>query len=119
MIASLAIFLVACARSPAAPRAATASSRPAEVPAAGVLTLATEEDMKEAAKFGADPLIQTAINDYLADPKRHWTLVAARPMDDYVLLWIAFPGIADGGIDLIYSKKEHRIGWEFKGGLRG
>lgn len=106
------------------PATTVAPYRPAEVPAEGVLTLATPADIARAPAFVSNPAIQKAIKDFIATdhlykPTDPWTLNAARPVGDYVLLWISFPKIADGGIDLIYSTKDHRIYWTFLGGIRG
>jgi hypothetical protein len=38
---------------------------------------------------------------------------------EYVLLWIAFPEICDGGIDLIFSVKDMEIVGTFLGGYLG
>ena len=97
----------------------TQSTRPAEVPLANVLTLATKADMEAAADVASDPAVQKAIGDYVGNSASRWEVVAARSLGDFVLLWVSFPDVADGGIDLVYSKKEQRIKWEFKGGERG
>ena len=62
------LLLDACGKSspPPAPAPIAALPRPAEVPAEGVLTLATPADVARAAAFAADPAIQKAINDYIA-----------------------------------------------------
>jgi hypothetical protein len=84
---------------------------------------ATSRDVGDAAGFAGDAALQKAITDYLPrtawKPGWRWQLNAARPVGDCVLLWIGFPDVADGGVDLVYSKKDQRINWEFKGGERG
>ena len=122
LLAGFALLASACGGPPPvspSPAAAAPSSRPSEIPPVGVLTLATRDDMSRADTFAFDVSIQKAVNDYLANPGQRWTLHAARPAGDFVLLWIGFPGIADGGADLVYSTKEKQIKWEFKGGERG
>jgi hypothetical protein len=99
---------------PAAP-----SARPSEIPAEDVLTLAIPADMDAAAEAASDPALQKAVREHLGGAAPRWQIVAARPVGDYVLLWISFPEIADGGVDLVYSRKERRIGWSFKGGELG
>jgi len=95
------------------------AARPIGIPAADALTLAKPADMQAAAQFASDPALQLAVNAYLRGSAQRWKLVAARELGDYVLLWISFSGVADGGVDLVYSKKQRRIGWEFLGGYRG
>jgi hypothetical protein len=118
LVTIMALFLSGCAGAPTTTPGAT-PARPDEVPAEGVLTLATTADIDRATACSGDAAIQSAVNDYLAKPGRQWTINAARPVGDYVLLWISFPGTADGGIDLIYSTKDQRIHWTFTGGYRG
>jgi hypothetical protein len=116
-------LLTACAcdrRGPtAAPPPAPPAPRPAEIPAAGVLTPATPADLRAAAGAASDPAIRQAVRDYLGPSAPRWEVIAARPVGDYVLLWVNFPEIDDDGIDLVYSKKDRRVGWQFTGGLRG
>lgn len=95
------------------------STRPADVPAAGVLTPAIAEDGKAAVKFATDGNITKAVNDFVGKSVKRWELTAARQVGEYVLLWIAFPGVADGGVSLVYSQKEHRIICTFLGGILG
>jgi hypothetical protein len=49
----------------------------------------------------SDPAIQKAIGDRVGGSARRWQIVAARPVGDYVLLWISFSDVADGGVDLV------------------
>jgi len=44
---------------------------------------------------------------------------AARPIGNYLLLWVAFPNVVDGGVDLIFSVEKKRIVGTFCGGYRG
>jgi hypothetical protein len=115
----MAMTVAGCGRQATEPAAATQSTRPAEIPAPGVLTLATRADMDAAAGIASDPAIQKAIGDRVGGSAQRWQIVAARPVGDYVLLWVSFPDVADGGVDLVYSKKERCIGWDFTGGMRG
>jgi hypothetical protein len=120
-VAALAILLAGCDRpKPAwhypAPSAAT---RPAAVPPSSILTPATKADIAAAPAAAADPAISAAVNDHLGPGAPRWHISAARDIGDYVLLWIGFPDVADGGIDLVYSKRDHRVRWHFLGGIRG
>lgn len=103
-------------RYPAAPASTT---RPAEIPPDGVSTLATAADMAASAQWAADPAVKKAVADHLGSSAPRWQIGAARRVGDYVLLWIGFPDVMDGGIDLVYSIKEQRIGWHFQGGPLG
>src|SRR5687768_5841775 len=121
LVAAFGIVVGACEKPQAkwqypAPSAAT---RPASVPPSDILTLATQADMNAAAKSSSDPAISKAVGAYLGPGAPRWPVAAARDVGDYVLLWIGFPDIADGGIDVIYSKPDQRIEWQFKGGVRG
>ncbi len=95
------------------------TTRPASVPAANVLTPPTQEDMVHVAGAASDASIANAIRVHLGPATPPWQIVAARDIGEYVLLWIAFPGIADGGIDLVYSKSNGKIACHFTGGQRG
>ncbi|HEX2224815.1 MAG TPA: hypothetical protein VHN15_11475 [Thermoanaerobaculia bacterium] len=93
------------------PRVPPASSpRPAEIPAEDLLTLATTADMAAAHEAASDPAIEKAVREYLGSDAPRWQIVAARPIGDYVLLWIGFTEMADGGSGLVYSRRERRIG---------
>jgi hypothetical protein len=87
------------------------------LPATGKLTLATEEDQKRTGKLPAE--VGSAVGAFLKTRAVEWKIMAARPVGNHILLWIAFPKIADGGIDLIYSVEKKRIVGEFLGGQRG
>lgn len=95
------------------------TTRPATVPASDALTLPTQTDIGMAAQAASDQSITKAVTDYLGSGAPRWNIVAARDIGDYVLLWLGFPEIADGGIDLVYSKPDQRVKWQFKGGERG
>jgi hypothetical protein len=122
LVTLLAMSLAGCEgpQTAATPRVPAASSpRPSEIPPEDVLTLATKADLDAAEEAASDPALQKAIREHLGGDAPQWQIVAARPLGDYVLLWISFPEIADGGADLVYSRKEQRIGWSFKGGELG
>lgn len=89
----------------------------AGLPAAGELTLANDEDGKHVLKL--DSAVDDALGRYLEPLKVKWKICAARPVGDYILLWIGFPEVIDGGRDLIYSVKEQQIVGEFLGGYLG
>ncbi len=87
------------------------------LPAAGELTLANAEDGKYVLKL--DSAVDDAVGRYLKPRNVKWKIGAARPVGDYILLWIGFPEIADGGMHLIYTVKDQRIIGEFLGGYLG
>lgn len=97
----------------------SATTRPSAIPLSDVLTLATQADIGAAANAAADPAISKAVSDYLGPGAPRWYVAAARDIGDHVLLWVGFPEVADGGIDLVYSKLDRRVKWQFKGGERG
>lgn len=88
-----------------------------QLPARGALTLATAAD-RETIKALA-PEVHAAVGAHLKQDTATWQIVAARPIGKYLLLWIAFPKVADGGVDLIYSVEKKRIVGAFLGGYRG
>ncbi len=87
------------------------------LPSAGVLTLATEADMASISKL--TPETVNAVREFLEPAGTEIAIVAARPVGSYLLLWISFPKIADGGIDLIWSVEKQEPVGEFLGGYRG
>ncbi len=91
----------------------------ARLPASSKLTLATETDILNATV--ASDTVKDAVEHYLRIRGEHaaWRIGAARVVGEYMLLWIGFPEVLDGGIDLIYSSKEQRIVGTFLGDLRG
>jgi hypothetical protein len=121
LLAALTLAVVGCDKPKGSWKYPTPSpaTRPSVVPSPDVLTLATQADIGAAAKGPLDPAISKAISVYLGPGAPRWKIVAARDVGDYVLLWLGFPDIADGGIDLVYSKPEQQVKWQFKGGERG
>ena len=99
--------------------APSAATRPADIPPPDVLTLATPEDTAEVATAAADPAISEAVTAYLGPGAPRWKIVGLRNVGENVLLWVAFPEVDDGGIDLVYSTPDRRVKWQFKGGERG
>ncbi|MEO8670624.1 MAG: alpha/beta hydrolase [Tahibacter sp.] len=95
------------------------ADRPPGIPAEDALTRANAADIAAATRWAGDPQLQRAIQMRLGDGSPRWSIAAAREQGDYVLLWIRFPDVDDGGIDLVYTKSQQRIGWEFNGGERG
>lgn len=87
------------------------------LPPADALTLATEADMASVAKL--TPETVNAVRRFLGPAGTEITIVAARPVGSYLLLWVSFPKIADGGIDLIWSVEKQEPVGEFLGGYRG
>ena len=87
------------------------------LPAKAELTLATDADRERANRLGRE--VTEAVGTFLESKDVEWQIVAARPVGTHILLWVAFPKIADGGVDLIYSVEKKRIVGEFLGGYRG
>ena len=87
------------------------------LPVEGEITLAAPKDWK--AVKDLPPEAKEAVHAFLEKQSVEWLITAARPMGDHWLLWITFPKIADGGIDLIYSAEKKKIVGEFLGGWRG
>src|SRR4051812_47379207 len=106
LIAALTLAVVGCDKPQATWQNPTpsATTRPAAVPSPNVLTLATEADIAAATKASSDPAISKAVSNHLGAGTPRWNVAAARDIGDYVLLWVGFPDIADGGIDLVFSK---------------
>jgi len=121
LIAALALLVGACDKPKPAWQYPTPSpaTRPAAVPSPDVLTLATEADVAAAAKAASDPAISKAVAEYLGPGAPRWQIFAARDVGECVLLWVGFPKVADGGIDLVYSKLDRRVKWQFRGAERG
>lgn len=87
------------------------------LPQEGKLVLATPADVAYVKSVGDDVL--SVLSEFFGPKTAKWQIVAARPVGDCLLLWVGFPGIADGGIDLIYSKKVNGIIGGFSGGIYG
>ncbi len=98
---------------------------PAGTPALGrlprpdELTLAKPEDTTRATNVTAD--VREAVRDHLSRDHSGvaWRIEAVRPVEGHLLLWISFPEILDGGIDLVYSTEQRTIVGTFLGGYRG
>ncbi|MFT5469210.1 MAG: hypothetical protein ACI8UO_004325 [Verrucomicrobiales bacterium] len=88
-----------------------------KLPLEDVLTLAVEADTDFAAKL--KPKTIKAVTRYLKPTEGKIEISAARSVGDYLLLWIAFPEVIDGGIDLIWSVEEQKSVGTFLGGYRG
>ena len=87
------------------------------LPPADTLTRATESDRKFVSHL--PPETVKAVMESMKAEEPEISINAARPVGDYLLLWISFPRIADGGIDLIWSVAEKRSVGQFLGGYRG
>ena len=88
-----------------------------KLPPEGELTLATEADMDFVAEL--TPSTIKAVERFLKPTGEKAVISAARPVGEYLLLWIAFPEVADGGIDLIWSVGKQKCAGAFLGGYRG
>lgn len=102
---------------PTAPELSARERAKAGLPPPGELVPAAPADVARAAQVGDD--VRVALKAFLKPMNAKWKIVAARPVGDHLLLWIGFPEIRDGGIDLIYSKKSKAIVGRFSGGWRG
>ncbi len=109
----------ACVPSPIAPADLLSDNARAQLhlPAKGVLTLATAADVEYVSSL--DTAVTKTVEGFLRPTGSVFQIGAARPVGRYVLLWVSFPRVADGGVDLIYSVEKGRIVGEFCGGYRG
>lgn len=89
----------------------------AGLPAGDELTRPTKTDA--AFVTNLNPETVKAVEAFLRPESKKITIHAARPVGSYLLLWIRFPGIADGGIDLIWSVEKNKAVGTFLGGYRG
>ncbi len=87
------------------------------LPLKGDLTLAKPADTEFV--MGLSPDTVNAVESFLKPTGRKTRVVAARPIGNYILLWVSFPAVADGGVDLIYSLEKKRVVGTFLGGYRG
>ena len=87
------------------------------LPLENVLTLATKEDIEFAARLDAATI--KAVEQSLEYTGDKVAIVAARPIGDYLLLWIIFPNTDDGAINLIWSVENQQIVGKFYGGEQG
>lgn len=89
------------------------------LPLPNVLTLAKNEDIKNAKKVSK--AVRNVVGEYIKKEHRgvEWEISAAREVKGHILLWLNFPKILDGGVDVIYSKEKKAIVGTFLGGYRG
>jgi hypothetical protein len=87
------------------------------LPAVRELTRAKADDVAHVAAVPQEA--RDAVAKFLKPCSVEWQTTAARSVGEYWLLWISFPKIADGGVDLIYSVEKKTIVGEFLGGYRG
>jgi hypothetical protein len=101
------------------PEAALTDSARAELhlPLKTDLTLATPADTEFVNSLTTDTV--KAVEIFLKPVERTIRIAAARPIGNYLLLWVAFPEVADGGVDLIFSIEKKRVVGTFLGGYRG
>jgi hypothetical protein len=81
------------------------------------LTLATKVDMEFVAELTPETI--KAVDLYLKPIQEKIVISAARPVGEYLLLWIGFSEVYDGGIDLIWSVEKQECVGSFLGGYRG
>lgn len=87
------------------------------LPGEAELTLATEADVHHVSRLS--PEVVRTVEQFLKPCGRKSRIVAARPVGHHLLLWVCFPEVKDGGIDLIYSLEKKRVVGTFFGGERG
>ena len=96
----------------------SASKRSAlNLPLVDELTIATKVDIVFVEKLNPDTVV--AVKQFLEPQSKKVEVVAARAVGKHMLLWIAFPEVADGGIDLIWSTESNKCVGTFLGGYRG
>ena len=94
-----------------------AARKKLKLPLKDKLTLATEEDVTFVKELS--PKTVKAVEKYLKQSGEEITIVAARPVGKHLLLWVAYPKVLDGGIDLIWSTEDQKCVGTFLGGYRG
>ena len=87
------------------------------LPEKSALTLARASDIEYVKSL--DTAVNKTVEDFLKPTGRAFQISAARPVGKYLLLWISFPEVVDGGVDLIYSAEKRKIVGEFCGGYYG
>ncbi len=87
------------------------------LPTKTALTLANRTDM-EFVKTLAPDLVK-AVEDFQKPTGNRVRISAARPIGKYLLLWVTFPDVADGGVDLIMSVDSKKVVGRFCGGYQG
>jgi hypothetical protein len=89
------------------------------LPLPDVLTLATSEDIANAKSVSK--AVRAVVGDYIKKEHRgvKWEISATRDIKGHILLWLNFPNIRDGGVDVIYSKDKKAIVDTFLGGYGG
>ena len=80
-------------------------------------TLANKTDMAFVTSVAPETI--KAVEEFLKPTGRKIQIVAARPMGDYLLLWVGFQEVTDGGVDLIFSARKKKVVGTFCGGYRG
>lgn len=87
------------------------------LPAKTELTLANKTDMEYVQNLAPETI--KVIEMFLKPTGSKFQINAARPIGDHLLLWIGFPEVADGGVDLIFSIGKNKVVDTFCGGYRG
>lgn len=88
-----------------------------KLPLSTELTMAAKTDVEYVKKL--KPATIAAIEKSFEPTGKKVLVVAARPVGDYLLLWTAFEGEIDGGVDMIWSVEEKKSVGTFLGGYRG
>jgi hypothetical protein len=85
-----------------------------DLPSKTDLTLAKRADVDLAKDLAPETI--KAVEEFLEPTGRRIQIAAARPIGKYLLLWVGFPEVADGGVDLIFSVEKKRVVGTFCGG---
>ncbi|MDF1852906.1 MAG: hypothetical protein P1U85_18860 [Verrucomicrobiales bacterium] len=88
-----------------------------QLPLENQLTLATKADVEFVENV--TPKTRRAVEKFLKPLSDKIVVSAARSVENHLLLWISFPEIADGGIDLIWAIPNEECVGTFLGGYRG
>lgn len=87
------------------------------LPAKDKLTLATNADVQFVKTLS--PEVVAAVERSVTPQSAKFRIVAARPVGEYLLLWIGFPEVMDGGAHVIYSVEKKKLVGTFLGGYSG
>ena len=87
------------------------------LPARDELTLATNADIQFVKTLS--PEVIAAVERSVTPQSAEFRIAAARPVGGYLLLWIGFPEVMDGGEHVIYSVEKKKLIGTFVGGYSG
>ncbi|MCC6698150.1 MAG: hypothetical protein IT365_21185 [Candidatus Hydrogenedentes bacterium] len=87
------------------------------LPAKDELTLATNADVQFVKTLSREVI--AAVEQSVTPQSAEFRIAAARPVGGYLLLWIGFPEVMDGGEHVIYSVEKKKLVGTFLGGYSG